>query len=197
MADKYVLNGFAYAGQKEYEKAKKEQEVVDYICSNTNLEDDQVLYQLYEKLLNKGTLQTMVGYQFLWELRATVLKRKIVPEDQIRSIPIVLPLGGESGREAPKKRDGTAQSLGAAERYQVLYEKEKTGKTSLKIVIGFLAATIVGMILVAQFTPYSIFTNYENKIVNQYEEWQTQLEKREAAVEEKEQQLGIEPDLRE
>jgi len=50
---------------------------------------------------------------------------------------------------------------------------------------------IVGMFIIAAVNPNVGYINTENKILNKYSAWQEDLERREAAVKEKEEQLDM------
>ena len=75
------------------------------------------------------------------------------------------------------------------EKYSNMVEKYKISSRNKNIIIAFLVFIIAGMLVISQLTPYSVFSDYENKIINQYEEWEKELEAREAAVTERENAL--------
>ena len=64
-------------------------------------------------------------------------------------------------------------------------------KTRMTITIVALIFIIVGMFIIAAVNPNVGYINTENKILNKYSAWQEDLERREAAVKEKEEQLKM------
>ena len=48
MAKKYVLDGYLFANATDFERAKKEQETIQYLTANTNMADMKALYKLYK-----------------------------------------------------------------------------------------------------------------------------------------------------
>ena len=61
------------------------------------------------------------------------------------------------------------------------------------IIIVILIVIIVGMFLVNYLTGNSVNVfNYENALIDKYESWENNLKEREAAIREKENELGIE-----
>ncbi|MFA9466874.1 MAG: hypothetical protein ACERKN_21680 [Velocimicrobium sp.] len=185
MANQFELDGYIFQNQTDYKKAKKELEAITYIKSNSDLTNARLILKIYNKLLDKGTFQTVIGYVFLKELQQKIREDNSISKEKIRSVKIkdvekIVVKEKEINRFEEAKR---------AETYQALYEKERTKKISTKIVIIFLTCIIIGMFLVAQLTPYSIFTNYEDKIVNKYENWQQELEQKEADLDKREAAL--------
>ncbi|MEG2440332.1 MAG: hypothetical protein RSB37_02370, partial [Acetivibrio sp.] len=183
MKGNFELNGYIFNNRSDYEKAKKEAEAISYISMNSDLKNSVLAKKIYEKLLDKGTFQTVIGYTFLSDLRKNIMESEKLEEGMLRCIPVKYP-------EPPKteiKKETPSEEAKRGEQYRELYEKEKKKKGTLKIVLVFLVIMIVGMFAVAQFTPYTIFTNYETKIINQYEDWQNRLEEKEAELNEREQ----------
>ena len=75
-------------------------------------------------------------------------------------------------------------------------KKIEQGKKRLRIsliVNLFLAVLVVGMVIITLTSDQPNIVNYENKIVDKYAQWQQELEEREQAVREKEQELQINP----
>ena len=187
MNNRFELEGYVFQNRNDFAKAKKELEAIAYIRSNSDLNNATLVLKIYDKLLDKGTFQTVVGYMFLKELRQTILEDSTISKGKVRSIPIKYSEPAKI-KEKENEEDRCAEAK-RADMFQALYEKEKAKKISTKIVIGFLVCIIIGMLVAAQFTPYSLFTNYEDKIVNKYENWQKDLEQKEAELEQREQAL--------
>ncbi len=187
LKNQFELEGYLFKNRNDFVKAKKEVEAITYIRSNSDLKNATLALKIYDKLLDKGTLQTVIGYVFLKELQQTILMDSTISKEKVRSIPIKVV---ESVKIKEKeKEENRFDEAKRADKFQELYEKEKVKKTSSKIVIGFLVCIIIGMLLVAQFTPYSIFTNYEDKIVNKYENWQKDLEQKQTELDQREKDL--------
>ena len=75
-------------------------------------------------------------------------------------------------------------------------KKIEQGKKRLRIsliVNLFLAVLVAGMMIITLTSDQPNIVNYENKIVDKYAQWQQELEEREQAVREKEQELQINP----
>lgn len=184
MVGKYEVEGFAFDDREEYNKAKKEAEAIHYIRKNTDFDNIPLVKKMYDKLVEKGTFQTVVGYAFLKEIQQLLKSNSKESGTEPKLIPVRQMI--KTVRQEAKLQSEEAKQ---AERYKELYEKEKTKKTGLKITIFFLAVAIAGMFLVAQLTPYTVFSNYEEKIVDKYETWQENLEEKEKELNEREKAL--------
>ena len=62
-------------------------------------------------------------------------------------------------------------------------------KQRMSIVIVALVIMVVGMFVIAVINPNAGYVNTENKVLNKYSAWEEDLQQREQAVKEKEEQL--------
>lgn len=164
---KNELEGYLFLNKRDFVKAEKEKAVVEQMKHTVNWKNPSVAYKLYNKILDKNSFSTIIGINFLRELREIIVRSGINTQEGLRPIPV-------------KKQEVKVDE------YQVLYEDIKTANRIKKIIIAFLVFIIAGMLGVSYFTPYTIFTDYEEKIKNEYSAWEQELEEREAALKEKE-----------
>lgn len=190
----YSAGGFKFASRQDYERALKEQETIKYITANTNFSDSKAVLKMYNRAVENGSFKTAVGVAFMKELRDKIVSSGILEEKLIAPIP-VQKLGESSGRMTRDEKDAQIK------RYREAYENADAGRKIRNIVIVFLAVIIVAMMVITYMSRYSVFTyftNYkadmENELIDQYEHWQQELEKRETAVKNKEDELGIKYD---
>lgn len=185
-ANKFILEGYMFETAKDYEHALKEKEAIEVMKSKSDLRNPQIAYKVYNQLVDKGTFRTVIGYEFLRELQKSAIENGTVTKEKIRNITI-------KKQDIIKKvapENPSAEAKKAME-YKQKYEMEKAGKTSYKIIIAVLAAVIFIIIGITYKTPYSVFTNYEDKIIDKYEHWEKELSEREHKIEEQEKKLGI------
>lgn len=175
------INGYEFSNKESFEKAKKEQEAIIYIKGHTDFNNINQVIKVYNKAIEKKMFATIIGYEFLKQMRTLILKKGILEESEITPIYIKQEVGKANLSKDEKE----------AEKYQLLYESEKTNKMIMKIAIVILLLVIACMIYISKNGKNSVISDYENRIINQYEGWETQLEEREKAVEEKEKELGI------
>ena len=189
-----VVNGYLFENNQEYLKAQKEKQIVDQMKKTMDWKNPEIAYKLYRKVLDNNSFTTMIGIHFLWELRTVILRSGM----KVDAEQLFVPIKGMGLTEADLGDDkkGRLSSSSKAvfdnaqlEKYSNMVEKYKTSSRNKNIIIAFLVFIIAGMLAISQFTPYSVFSDYENKIINQYEEWEKELEAREAAVTERENAL--------
>lgn len=197
--NKKIINGYLFESNQEYIKAQREKQVVDQMKKTMDWKNPKTAYKLYLKILDRNSFTTIIGIHFLWELRSVILRSGIELDGELPSVPvngieiidqsIRKGTGSETVQHGKKISQAAAGETPEAEKYRLLYEEYKEANRVKKIIIAFLLLIIIGILTVSQLTPYSIFTDYENKIINQYEEWEKELEEREAAVTERENAL--------
>lgn len=164
---KQELDGYVFLNKRDFVKAGREKEIVEQMKNSVDWKNPSVAYKLYNKILDKNSFSTITGIEFLRELQEIIKTAGINTKEGLRPIPV-------------KKQEIKVDE------YQPLYEEMKTANKVKKIVIGFLLAIIIGMLGVSYFTPYTVFTNYEEKIKNQYSAWEEELNEREALLDERE-----------
>lgn len=198
MEKKYVLDGYSFPTAAEYERAKKEKETIAYLSANTDMSNMKEVYKVYKLAIEKKSFQTVFGLSYMQELRGRLVGSGIVSADVIEPVPVsrsfdVVQKSG--GKRSKSGKDAGKISLAAAEKevkkYQEAYQKAKAGSMIKNFLIVVLILVVGAMLYITGKYQYSIltyFTNYEEKIreeiVNEYEEWETQLEEREKELDE-------------
>lgn len=180
--DKWIINGYEFAAKDDYEQAKKEAESVVYIKAHTDMTDAQQVLKLYNKASDMKMFQTVIGYEFMHQLYAVLVKKNVMEPEYLKTIPV---RKQARGQELPEDVE-SANRL--SEQYRVLYEDSKEKRKQQKIVIVFLFLLIGVMVTMVYFN-YNTYD--ENEVLDKYSTWEAELEEREAAVKEKERKLGI------
>ncbi len=178
--NEYKVAGFVFKDSHSYKEAKREEETVEYIKANTDLNDLNKALKLYHKLVERKTLNTVVGYSFLYDLRNKILQAGIVTQENLPNIQI------EKSDKEPRVYDNLLEKE-KEQRHIALIEDYKIKLRNSRIISIFLAAIIIIMIVIAVFSDRSMYSIYENQVIDKYESWQKDLENREKALEEREQ----------
>ena len=174
-----IVEGFVFPSYKEAQIAQKEQANIEAIRERMRGTDGKTQYELYCKLMERDMFKTMVGYSFLYELRHYLMEKYGYREQELPCIK--LPKRLEYDKVAELNR-GKMES-----RVQHLLMI----RTRMTITIIALLVVIIGMFIIAATNDNVGYINTENKIINKYSAWQEELERREAAVKEKEEQLNM------
>ena len=166
MEREYKYKGYSFYSKDDYLDAKKENEIIEYVKAKTNFSDTDKKIALYNKFIDRGTLKTVVGIDFLKSLRNDILKDELAREDMLRPLPEV-----ESKRKIIKKPVLTpVQRL----------EKEIVG---LKIIILGLVVIIIGMFVIVMTGKSSPLKSvYEEEILNKYAGWSGELTAKEKKI---------------
>ncbi len=187
---KNILDGYLFENNQELIKAKKEKEVIEQMKKTMDWNNPSTAYKLYQKILDKNSFTTIIGFQFLQQLRSVIIQSGLKKQEDL--LPIKLSQAETTNKEQKNNFQGkTVKKTSSAmstlqddqiKKYRQIAEKYQTTNKTKNIIIAFLIVIIVGMLTVSQLTPYSIFTDYEEKIINKYEAWEKELEEREEAL---------------
>lgn len=185
----YVLEGYQFKNQQEYDRAKKEKETIAYLMANTDSSDMKALLKIYNRSVDKQSFQTIIGQQFLCDLRKRLIGSQLVSEDTLAPIRV----SSASGNE---KNAGEKSNEKKVEKYKEAYENAVAGQKIKNLIIAGLIVVILGMVAITASTRYSVFTyftNYEENIreevIDEMQKWEKELEEREKALEQKESAL--------
>lgn len=189
MSEKYVIDGFSFQNASDYERAKKEKETIAYLSANTDMTDMKAVYKIYRLSLEKKSFQTIFGLAYLEDLRKRLAGSGIVAEEMLEPIP--------TGRllMVIKQKQAEAEGKSVSEAEEKLQNK-KVGNIIKNFLIVVLLLIIAAMLFITSQSQYSIFTyftNYKedmrNEIADEFEEWENQLNQKEAELEERENHL--------
>lgn len=180
--EKWIISGYEFSTKEDYEKAKKEAESVLYIKAHTDMANAQQVLKVYNKASDMKMFQTVIGYEFMHQLYAILVKKKVMEPEYLKTIPIQKQV---RERELP---EDVEEANRLSEQYRVLYEDSKEKRKRQRIVIVFLFL-LIGLMVAMVYLNYNTYD--ENEVIDRYSTWETELEEREEAVREKEKQLGI------
>ena len=169
-----VVDGFVFPSFKEAQIAIKEQQNIEVIRQRTPYTNPQAVYELYVKLIERGIFKTVVGYSYLHELRHRLLSEYHYTEEELPNIEIPRRMEYDSVTEINQG---------------VLKNKFEHLLVVKQRIIVALVIMVVGMFVIAVINPNAGYVNTENKVLNKYSAWEEDLQQREQAVKEKEEQL--------
>ena len=170
MENKFTFQGHTFDDEKQLLAAKKEAEAIEYLRSKTDFNNFNQLFNLYNRMLDRDMMETVVGIAFLKEIRETLINSGLFKEEQIRPLPLPKEKKKEKKRAEIRKRTKEA----------TLLEQTKKEVTRWKIVSLFLGGLVVGMfviVLTGERSPLAI--RYETQILDKYSAWAQQLQEKE------------------
>lgn len=158
----YTYQGFTFRSEAELAEAKKEAEVVAYIRSQADLGNVKTVTKLYNRLVEKGTLVTILGIAFLQELRSRALESGTVAESSLRPLPEPVKQEKFAGEKKPTKEQKLLE-----------FYKERSKRLTFTVVV--LCIVIAAMFAIRMFGTASPFTDYEQKVLDEYAGWKEEL----------------------
>lgn len=170
MAREYKFKGYTFYSEEEYNEAKKENETIEYIKARTDLGRTDTVIALYNRLIDRKVISTVIGLDFLKRLRGLALKDEMVQASKLRDLPDI------SASQKPRVKEKKA--LTKTQRL----ERENIG---LKIIVIGLAVILIGMFLIlltGDLTPFKSI--YEEQVMNEYAGWKQELTEKQKWIDE-------------
>lgn len=180
--NEYSVSGYSFTNYQMYKEAKREAETIDYIRANTDLRDHNKLLKLYHKLIERKTLKTLIGYEFLKELQDRILESGIISKDNLPTIPVELD---------HKQLKVYSNELEHANELKKKEQREefRIRLRNSRIINIFLIVVIVIMFLLAILSNNNVFLDNEVQVLDRYAAWEEELEAREKQLDEREAAL--------
>ncbi len=165
MDDKLVVDGFIFRSKREFDKAKKEYETIKELKQKIDMNNQENLIELYNRLVSKRYFQTPVGLSFLHELR--VFLKEGNDNVSVAYVPVVSS-GGVKNRSEQNRQYMELQKQ---------YNKQSMTKNRLILAIVSMIIVIVGMIFIMATNENVGYFNAEEKVLNKYSAWEERLQK--------------------
>lgn len=181
--DEYIILGYTFSDEESYLEAKKEADKINYILEKTDIDKEKTLFELYNALNDDNVFRTIIGYNFLTQLRKRILSRTTTKDDEISPIKI-----NSNNLPSSVKEFSAMQNENKKRQYKKLSENYHIKLRNSRIINIFLVVLIMVMIVISLYADRTVFQKFEESIVNKYAAWQEELEARETALEQKEQE---------
>ena len=179
----YNVDGFLFEDEATAELAKKEEEGVRFIKERTALNNPEVVFKLYKKLLEQELFVTPVGQRFLVELQNVLLSSGYIPSADIPPIKVAKIEMQKVQEERP------VQKLTNKIDKKVGGEYRKPFYIALFFAIVF-GVSVIGMFFINELSSNSVtILNYREEIINEYAGWEVELKEKEAELREREKAL--------
>ena len=193
----YKVGNYEFETQAQADVAQKELEGVRYIRSQTNMDDPDVVLQLYNSLILKEVFVTPVGFDFLRQLQEYLNTIPYIKNEDILPISVYRPeLVEEDDPKREKQVRDRAQKRRQKKAKELRAQKKRKHRDyhGAYLVSTFFAVVfalvIAGMFAITYLSDDNVnILNYENAIIDKYEDWQKALDKREKQLDERESEL--------
>ena len=176
------IGGFYFSDPAQIEQARKEEEGVNYLRERLDRSNAEYLLKVYNHAADNRLFETPVGLSFLKELRDYLNSLNRFAPEEIHGIFVPPP-------KVIRKREKPAET-GPSDA-----QVPKKRSPVLIFFVVVLSAALIGMFVIAFLSRDNVnILNYENAIIDKYEDWEKDLEERERAIREKEQIYGTTED---
>lgn len=181
----YVVEGFAFFSEKEAEQAKKELEGIRYIKEKTNMNNPDMVLQIYNKMVREKMFATAVGYAYLFDIQEYLRTNLNIRDEDILPIEIIHPSVQERLQEVRHKHQLQIQKMKKEAKKKSVPETEMQKKYKLSLLVNLiLAISVVFMFIISATSDYPTILNYEETLINRYSAWEHELTEREATLRE-------------
>ena len=190
LSEKRIVEGFVFENEEEYQLALKDAELFDILWNKIKKSDRNVATELYDTLLTSDKIKTVVGMYNVKMLQNYLIQNGYVSESEI--IPIV----GFVGRRVSTTDAMKSYEYSNRMKYMVnqkvndKLEKYKATVSTLKVVVLILAVVIAVMFVVQANGGTANYASAKEAVIDEYSEWEQDLNDREKEVKEKEEELN-------
>ncbi|MDE6904656.1 MAG: hypothetical protein K2P76_06945 [Lachnospiraceae bacterium] len=192
----YEAGGFAFPNGEMRDKAQREIDGIRYVKEHTQMDDPETVLKVYCQLINQKLFETPVGYHFLSTMQEYLMSVPYFMTENIPPIPVAASRG--SLRAAEKSGSGDQEAVprqNVKVVKKVVTEKKVQNvnfKTKFRASFFFnviLILIVAGMFAVTATSGNINIINYENELIEKYENWESKLEEKEEQLKEREKAL--------
>ena len=173
-----LVEGFLFEDEDLANEARKEADGIRYVNSRMDFENPSRVLGVYQKMVKNRMFQTEVGFTYLKQIQDYLRNSEEIDKVEILAIPV-------TGRIEVKETAERTREVDAKIR-----QHNKFLFASVAGNFIMLVAILVMMIIAASADSTTII-NYENKLLDQYTYWQTELDEREAQLNAREKELEL------
>ncbi len=175
MSEKYIVDGYQFTNQKDYDDAKNEKKGIKYLTAQIDWNDSNRVRQLYCDLCEQKIFRTPIGIDFMKKMRANLTKS--AEGDKPLPYVCVPSVNAEEYEKAvkieTKKREDSIKEMSRA-------NSKLRGKLKTAVFLNILLiVVIIFMFILANTSSNPNIINYERKIQDKYAKWAEELKDKE------------------
>lgn len=175
MSEKYIVDGYQFTNQKDYDDAKNEKKGIKYLTAQIDWNDSNRVRQLYCDLCEQKIFRTPIGIDFMKKMRANLTKS--AEGDKHLPYVCVPSVNAEEYEKAvkieTKKREDSIKEMNRA-------NSKLRGKLKTAVFLNILLiVVIIFMFILANTSSNPNIINYERKIQDKYAKWAEELKDKE------------------
>ena len=190
------IDGYSFADEQDVLVAEEEIKRIKFITEKMNMNNPKGVLAVYDKLISSGIFVTPVGIEYLRTLQDYLYKNSSIPDEAVREIPVPI-----SYSKALKKRNDEREEKIHFEREKRTLRKTFKNEYKISLLLNLiLFLMVIAMFVIALRAENPNMINYRTAILNQYSEWEQDLNERETKIRELEikyKDLGIDSEVTE
>ena len=189
------VSGFLFEDEEMAAQARKEEEGVRFIKEKSNLKSQESVLKLYTTILQQKLFETPVGLRFLMELQGALLASGMKKEDiPVLDVASFVPAPKEEPKKRPAKTREKKTNFHPVKKMNAHVEQGGGYKQAFHVALFFaivFGLSVAGMFVIAEVSSDNInIINYENKLIDKYEQWSNDLKEKEDTLKEWEEELS-------
>lgn len=204
---KFIVDGYVFETERQANQAKRELEGIRYTKETLNMNDPDAVLSVYNRILQDKLFNTPIGYAFLRELQEYLIASPAVRNSEIHPIdfmPVIEQAKWDDKEAMRMNRKRSTENYKARERdrrQKQRMRRQAENRTldgkyrhrfGVSLILNLLLVlAIAAMFLMVHFSDVPTIIDYENKLINRYEEWEQDLTNREEKIQEYEEKYHI------
>lgn len=189
MAGRKSIDGYDFYDAADVTIADNEIKRIKYIADKMNMDNPKGVLAVYDKLISSEIFVTPIGYEYLRTLQDYLYKSSEIADEDVRDIPVTISYTSAMNMKNKSRDDKPVNDEAVTRNFVKTFRNEY--KISL-IVNAILIVAVIAMFVITLTADNPNMINYRTAIVNQYSQWEQELEQRENAVRQKEIELNLE-----
>jgi hypothetical protein len=188
------VSGFLFEDEEMAAQARKEEEGVRFIKEKSNLKSQEAVLKLYTTLLQQKLFVTPVGLRFLMELQGALLSSGMKKEDiPVLDVASFVPAPKVEEKKRPVKPRVPKNNFHPVQKMNNRVEQGSGYKKAFHVALFFaivFGLSVVGMFVIAEVSSNNVnIINYEEKLIDKYEHWSSELKEKEQQLKQWEKEL--------
>ncbi|MCH5260492.1 MAG: hypothetical protein J1F18_12095, partial [Lachnospiraceae bacterium] len=174
-----VVGGYRFGTIADAETARMEEKKIAAVEKHLDYRKPQNVLLVYNKAIDNKIFLTPVGMAYLQRIQEQLIKCGI-QEEKIKPIPLYATFSNKTENNSSIRRSMASRAP----------KVEFKGRFMTSLCINvLLVLALTAMIILSLHTDVPNIINYRTAIVNEYSEWEQQLQEREQAVRQAERNL--------
>ena len=179
MSKELIVGDYMFSTLEEANVAKLEMDKIEKLTEKLGDADDEMLYKVYNRSIEKNTFRTPVGLEFMKVLKKRLEKSRKVKDD---ILPIPVSVNNLEIKDANDKQDDIKKVRDDAKKFSTFF------KWSL-FVNAILVVVIIALFVITSTADNPNIINYENALIDKYSSWESELNEKDKELRAKEREL--------